>query len=63
MDEYLKIGASTAVEYMKKFALDAIELFGKEYLRNPNQANIDRLLQVIEVHDFLGMLGSINCMH
>jgi len=46
VDEYLKTGASIAVESMKKFILGVIEVFGKEYLRKPNQADVDRLLQV-----------------
>jgi len=63
VDEYLKISASTAMERMKKFALGIIEVFGEEYLRKPNQVDIDRLLQVAEARDFPGMLGSIDCMH
>lgn len=63
VDEYLKIGAITALECMKKFALGIIEVFGEEYLRKPNQADVDRLLQAAEARDFPGMLGSIDCMH
>ena len=63
VDKYLKIGVSTAMECMKKCALGVAKVFGKEYLRKPNQADVDRLLQVAEAHDILGMLGSINCMH
>jgi len=61
--EYLKIGASTALECMKNFTLGVIEVFGDEYLRKPNQANVDRLLQVAKGQDFPGLLGSIDCMH
>ena len=63
VDEYLKIGASTAHECMKKFCSAIIEVFREEYLRKPNQANVDRLLQVTETRDFPGMLGCIDCMH
>jgi len=35
---------------------------GRE-LRKPNQADVDRLLQVTEARDFPGMLGYIDCMH
>jgi len=35
-----------------QFALSFIEVFGKEYLKKPNQANVDHLLQVAEAHDF-----------
>jgi len=63
IDQYLKIGASTALECMKNFALGMIEVFGNECLRKPTQADVDRLLQVAEARDFLGMLGSIDCTH
>jgi len=59
IDEYLKIGASTTLECMKNFALGVIEVFGNEYLRKPSQADVGRILQVAEVRDFPGMLGSI----
>ena len=35
IDQYLKIGASTALECMKNFALGMIEVFGNECLRKP----------------------------
>ena len=63
VDEYLKIGASTALECLKKFAMAVIEVFGNEYLRKPTEADVHRLLQVADARDFPGMLGSIDCMH
>jgi len=32
-------------------------------LRKPNQVDVDSLLQVVETHNFLCMLESIDCMH
>ena len=46
VDEYLKIGAITALEYMKNFALGVIEVFGDEYLRKPIQADVDRYFKL-----------------
>jgi len=63
VDEYLKTGGSTSMGCMKNFDAEAIQVFGKEYLRKPTQANVDHLLQVAEAHDFSGMLGNIDCMH
>ena len=63
VDEYLKIGGSTAMECMKNFAASVIQVFGDEYLRKPTQADVDRLLQVAEARDFPDMLGSIDFMH
>ncbi|KAI5021161.1 hypothetical protein ZWY2020_055006 [Hordeum vulgare] len=63
LDEYLKIGKSTSLECMDKFARGAIAVFGGEYLRRPTREDIERLLQVNESRGFPGMLGSIDCMH
>ena len=63
VNEYLKIGASTALQCLKRFAFGVVEVFREEYLRKPNQADVDRLLGVAEARDFPGMLGSIDCMH
>jgi len=48
---------------MKKFTLGVIEVFGEEYFRKPNQADVNLLFQVAKDHDFFDMLGSIDCMH
>ena len=37
IDEYLKIGASTALECMKKFCLAITQVFRDEYLRKPTE--------------------------
>ena len=63
VDEYMKIGATIALECMKNFAIGVIEVFGNEYLRKPTKADVHRSLQVAEVRDFPGMLGTIDCMH
>jgi len=63
VDEYLKIGASTALQCLKKFTSCIVEVFREQYLRKPNQANVNCLLQVVEICDFSSMLGSIDCMH
>ena len=38
-------------------------MYGDEYLRSPNGDNVARLLQKGEERGFLGMLGSLDCMH
>jgi len=48
---------------MNNFAAGVVQVFGGEYLRKPTQADVDRLLQVVEAHDFPGILRSIDCMH
>ncbi|XP_028116649.1 uncharacterized protein LOC114314373 [Camellia sinensis] len=63
MDEYLRIGESTAMKSLKKFVKAMVAIFSDEYLRSPNNDDIARLLTVGESRGFPGMLGSIDCMH
>lgn len=48
---------------MKKFCKGIITVFGQQYLRSPNVADIQRLLNKAEQSGFPGMLGSLDCMH
>ena len=63
MDEYVRIGESTAIESLKKFVKAVVDIFSSEYLRSPNNKDIARLLVNGERCGFPGMLGSIDCMH
>ncbi|XP_062224600.1 uncharacterized protein LOC133923188 [Phragmites australis] len=63
VDEYVRIGASTAMLALRKFVQAIVELFSDEYLRAPTEADTARLLVEGERRGFPGMLGSIDCMH
>ncbi|XP_074342531.1 uncharacterized protein LOC141680120 [Apium graveolens] len=63
VDDYVRIGESTAVEALKKFFSNIITLFEGEYLRKPNENDVQRLLQMGEARGFPGMMGGIDCMH
>ncbi|CAI0559558.1 unnamed protein product [Linum tenue] len=63
VDEYLRIGESSTTLCVKKFVRAVNVVFGDEYLRRPNVADVERLLHVGEQRGFPGMLGSIDCMH
>ncbi|KAK9175120.1 hypothetical protein WN944_027126 [Citrus x changshan-huyou] len=63
IDEYVRIGESTAIESLKKFVRAVIEIFSNEYLRSPNTNDIARLLAEGKQRGFPGMLGSLDCMH
>jgi hypothetical protein len=63
IDEYLRLGKTTILEYLEYYCSDIIECFGDEFLRCPTVANTQRLLAKVEERGFPGMLGSINYMH
>ena len=59
VDEYLRIGATTARSCLEHFVDGIISLFGEEYLRRPTPADLQRLLDIGEYRGFPGMIGSI----
>ncbi|XP_024004167.1 putative nuclease HARBI1 [Eutrema salsugineum] len=63
VDEYLRLGASTAISCLENFTEGIIQLFGDEYLRRPTPDDLQRLLNMGERRGFPGMIGSIDCMH
>jgi hypothetical protein len=63
LDEYIRMGESTIIDCVKQFTRLIVELYGDEYMREPNQNDITRLLSVAEERGIPGMLGSIDCMH
>jgi hypothetical protein len=63
LDEYIRMGESTTLETMNKFTRTIVAEYGHIYLREPNAHDIARLLHIAEERGFLGILGSIDCMH
>ena len=63
VDEYLRLGETTARACVEHFVEGVINLFGGEYLRRPTPADLQRLLYIGEQRGFPGMVGSIDCMH
>ena len=63
IDEYVRIEESTALESLKKFVTEVINVFSEEYLRKLNNEDIAKLLAYGEHQGFLSMLDSIDCMH
>lgn len=62
VDEYVRIGENTAIECLERFVRGVNDVFGVEYLRRPNNNDVEYLLQMGELHGFPGMLGSIDYM-
>jgi hypothetical protein len=63
IDEYLKLGKTTALECLEYYCADIIECFGAEFLRRHTVIDTQRLLAKADECGFLGMLWSIYCMH
>ena len=63
LDEYIRIGESTAPEALRNYVVAVVEVFGPEYLRMPNEQDTTILLAIGASRDFLGMLGFIDCMY
>ncbi|XP_048637609.1 putative nuclease HARBI1 [Brassica napus] len=63
VDEYLRLGESTAFSCLHHFTDGIIQLFGDEYLQPPTAEDLQRLLDMGEKRGFPGMVGNIDCMH
>ncbi|WVZ92129.1 hypothetical protein U9M48_038216 [Paspalum notatum var. saurae] len=63
LDAELRMGASTILKALHEFTRAVVKVFGPRYARKPNAHDTAKLLEVAEAHGFLGMLGSIDCMH
>ena len=63
LDEYIRIGEIITIECVKRFCQKVVEIFGPEYLRSPNAADISKLLRKANQRGFPGMLCSLDCMH
>ncbi|XP_058788058.1 uncharacterized protein LOC131662309 [Vicia villosa] len=50
VDEYVRIGESTSIECLQRFVQGVNAVFGAEYLRKPNNTDVEHLLQVGESH-------------
>ncbi|KAL9665809.1 hypothetical protein QQ045_000130 [Rhodiola kirilowii] len=63
VDEYIKIGGTTALDCLRKFCKGIIQLYEQVYLRAPNQDDLQKILHVSEMRGFPWMIRSIDCMH
>ncbi|XP_047961995.1 uncharacterized protein LOC125206816 [Salvia hispanica] len=63
-DEYLQMGETTSLNVLRQFCKGIREVFGLEFLRKPTFDECQRRLDMHgAVHNFPGMMGSIDCMH
>ncbi|XP_042052601.1 uncharacterized protein LOC121797870 [Salvia splendens] len=61
-DEYLHVRDTTGQECLAKFCEGVIDAFGATYLHNAEDCQFLMMMHD-RVHNFPGMLGSIDCMH
>ena len=62
IDEYVHMSESTCLGSMYRFCKATIVVFGPEYLREQNAADIAHLLAMNARRGFSGMPSSIDCM-
>ncbi|XP_058726702.1 uncharacterized protein LOC131598084 [Vicia villosa] len=63
VDKYVRIGESTSVECLERFVRGVNVVFGAEYLRKPNNTDVEHLLQMGELRRFPGSKNDINVIN
>lgn len=62
-DEYLQMSEDSTLHSMKSFSELIVRLFENEYLREPNEDDLKRIISLNTARGFPGCLGSIDCQH
>ena len=63
LEEYTRYSETSILEFVSHFSRGVIEKFGPEFLREPTDSDIQKILAVNEYRGFPGCLGSLDCMH
>ncbi|XP_038719863.1 uncharacterized protein LOC120012503 [Tripterygium wilfordii] len=63
LDEYSKIGESTAKVALNKFCENILVLYKDQYLRTPTMNATMQLMEENAARGFPSMIGSLDCMH
>ena len=63
MNETYCMSESTYLGTFSKFCNTIVQLYKEEYLSEPNQEDLDRLICKVEDRGFLGMIGLLDCIH
>ncbi|KAE9020377.1 hypothetical protein PR002_g12547 [Phytophthora rubi] len=63
IDEYVRLGESTAAEAFQRFMRALLAKFNAEYRREPTPADIERYTAFNEKRGFPGIFGSLYCTH
>ena len=62
-DEYMPLGETTTLDYLKHFSEAIIESYGPFYLRKQTAEDIKLILSLHSAKGFPGQLGSLDVMH
>ena len=63
VDEYVRLAESTTQLTLAEFCKTIVEELGNEYLRQPNDDDVRRILSKNSFRGFPGLLGSLDCTH
>ena len=63
LDEYVRIGESTALSYLRRFCHAINDIYGGEYFRSPRPDEVSHYLDINKKRGWPGLFGSIDCMH
>ena len=63
LDKYMQIGETKALQTLKYFIKNIIELYATEYLQPPNCKEMKLILSENKARGFPGFIGSIDGMH
>ncbi|XP_070668223.1 uncharacterized protein [Malus domestica] len=63
MDETHGMSESTCLDTLEEFCDTIVQVYKDEYLRKPNQEDLNRLIHKAEDCGFPGMTGSLDYMH
>jgi Plant transposon protein len=63
VDEIVSVPESVMFATLKQFCAAIVDEFGDEYLREPTENDMKRILVINESRGFPGCLGSLDCQH
>ncbi|XP_009362071.2 uncharacterized protein LOC103952240 [Pyrus x bretschneideri] len=63
MDETHGMSESTCLDTLEQFCDTILQVYKDEYLREPNQEDLNRLIHKAEDRGFPSMIESLDCMH
>jgi hypothetical protein len=62
-NKYCRLGKTTARQNLEMFCLSIREVYGRNYLQNPNEDNLSLILRENAGRGFPGCLAILYCMH